>query len=223
MPTATNKPKKSTALLEAARTAAESLAKIDLPARCALLGLPEPQADGALNLKMLGQSIALAAPEFDGYVLSSGRRVHPVDRLLILHYLLCDVPVAPSGHWITFRQFPCGHFYWEPFRLRTAEPLVRQIGNDLDLLRSRLSRFDWTPMAYGDLAARIHMLGKVEVALVYHCGDDELPAEANVLFDSCLRRLYGPEDAAAVAGRVCLGLCHRKCEPCFDCGLCDSP
>jgi hypothetical protein len=58
----------------------------------------------------------------------------------------------------------------------------------------------------GDLPARIHALGNLHLTLVYHLGDDELPPAADVLFDGCIRRVFGAEDAAVMASRICLGL-----------------
>ena len=148
--------------------------------------------------------------------------MHPVDRLLVLHYLLCDVPLCASGEWITFRQFPGGQFYWEPFCDRTVRPLVEEIGDDLALLRRRLDRFDWSPVVAGDVGAAVRVVGKMQVAVVYRRGDEEFPAGAEILFDSSLKQVYWTEDAAAVAGRVCRGLRENPCAPCGGCGLCDT-
>ncbi len=49
-------------------------------------------------------------------------------------------------------------------------------------------------------------MGKLHVTLVHHVGDDEFPAGANVLFDSCVKRVFGAEDAAIMAARICSGL-----------------
>jgi len=213
---------KQRALDRAAERAAEALRGIDLAGRCASLGLPVPDPDGSLRLEMLGRELVFAGPDWRGHVADTDNVAHPIDRLLVLHYLTCRAPVRPTGRWMTFRQFPGGQFYWRPFRARAVLPLLREIGNDVELLRARLGRYDWRPMESGDLAARIRVLGNVELGLVYHAGDAELPAEADVLFDSALRRIYATEGAAALAARVCLGLCRNACEPCFDCDLCDT-
>jgi len=162
-----------------------------------------------------------APPSWEGTLLASGSEVHPVDRLLVVHYLLCNVPLRPSREWITFRQFAGGQFYWAPFRNRTIVPLIEDVGDDLETLRHRLDRFDWSPMAAGDVGAVIRVLGEARVAVVYRRGDDEFGAGADVLFDSSLKRIYGAEDAAALAGRVCLGLRANPCTVCSGCGLCD--
>ena len=181
----------------------------DLPARCGRLGLPDPVAlHGAIRLPLFGQTLELRPPAFEGVVVETGQPPKPADRLLALHYLLCDLPVVPEGRWITFREFPGGAFYWQPFLARSIQPLVRAIGDDLGLLRARLERFAAKIEAgpADALSARIAAVGRIDVLFVYRPGDAEFPATSDLLYDACARRVYGAEDAAVLGGRVCLGL-----------------
>ena len=179
--------------------AAGRLAAVDLPARARLLGL---ETDGkTLRVRAFGKELSL-----DIATLAFGEDVKPADRLLVLHYLEQSAPPVPTGELISFRDFPGGQFYYQPFLSRTAAPLVKRFGGDLAKLRQNLARFDWTPLALGDLGACVHALGALRVAIVYHLGDDEFPPEADILFDACVRRAFKAEDAATLASRVCLGL-----------------
>jgi hypothetical protein len=58
----------------------------------------------------------------------------------------------------------------------------------------------------GDFGARIHAIGKVYVTLVYHLGDEEFPASADLLFDASIKRVYPTEDAAVLASRISMSL-----------------
>lgn len=199
---------KAKALGEAIALARERLAGVDLPSRAAGLGLAAPATDGALSLQVFGRTLLLAPPEWTATDAASGAPARDGERLLALHYLLCDTPLAaaPEGGWITFRDFPGGQFYWEPFRSRTVLPLLRQVGNDAGLLRSRLGRFSWRETGPGDLGARVQAVGLLDLLLVYRAGDAEFGPSLDVLFDARARRVFCAEDAAAMAGRVCLGL-----------------
>jgi hypothetical protein len=197
---------KQLAEAEAARLAAASLASVDLSARCRLLGLSEPAADGRLAIRLFGQDVQIVPPAFDVIAAVTAQPVKTGDRILALHYLQHDLPVSPMGSFITFRDMPGGQFYFGPFRSRSLQPLLGRIGNDLDLLRRHLARFDWQPVQMGDFAARIHAVGCIEATLVYHLGDDEMGPEAELLFDACVKRVFCTEDAAAIGSRICLGL-----------------
>jgi len=190
---------------EAVRVAVERLGEVDIDRRCENLGLPGPR-DGSVRMRAFGADMTLLLPGFHLVFTGSGEPVNPNDRILVLHYLLCDLPVEETGELISFRELTGGQFYWEPFRSRTVRPLVGKIGNDLESLKTNLNRFDWEPVSLGDLGARIHAVGKLYCTLVYRTGDEEFPPAADFLFDASFKRVYNAEDAAVLAGRICLSL-----------------
>jgi len=196
---------KRSGMEKAVELAVQELTTIDLDSRCSNLGLPGPE-NGQLDLRIFGADARL---NIDGWTLtlrSSGEPARPDDLVLLLHYLACNLPVEPTGELISFRSFPGGQFYFGPFQARSVTPLVDRIGNDLEKLKQHLDRFDHELTEHGDLGARIHTMGNLHLTLIYHLGDDELPASADVLFDSCVTRVFGAEDAAVMASRICLGL-----------------
>jgi len=190
---------------QAIGVAVQKLKTVDLDSRCPRLGLPTPK-NGQLDLRLFGADARLDIEDWTLTLRETGRPARPHDLVLLLHYLSCDLPVELTGELISFRSFPSGQFYFEVFQARSAAPLVDRIGNDLDTLKKHLDRFDHEPTEHGDLGARIHAMGNLHLTLVYHLGDDEFPAAADILFDSCFRRALGAEDAAVMASRICIGL-----------------
>ncbi len=57
-----------------------------------------------------------------------------------------------------------------------------------------------------DFGGRIHGIGELYLTLIYYSGDDEFPAEINILFDSCIKRVFETEDIVVTASRICIGL-----------------
>lgn len=190
---------------QAIRQGRERLAGVDLAERCVRLGLAMPN-NGLVRLRVLGLDMLLDESDFRLTLAESGAAAKPGDHILVLHYLICDLAVEPTGELITFRELPGGQFYWGPFCSRSVKPLVGRIGNDLDLLRKNLDRFDWEPIGQGDLGAQVKAIGQVEATLIYRRGDDEFEPTADILFDSCVKRVFSAEDASYLAGRICLGL-----------------
>jgi hypothetical protein len=191
-----------TAYEEAIRIAVEKLREVDIANRCRALSLPEPQG-GSMHLRAFGVDMVLLLSDFRLFKAATGEPVKPGDRILMLHYLLCDLPLEEVGELISFRGLAGGQFYWEPFCSRTVRPLVKKIGNNLERLSANLDRFDWKPVTLGDLGARIHAIGKLFCTLVYRLGDEEFPASADFLFDSSFKRVYNAEDTAVLAGCIC--------------------
>ena len=196
---------KETGFAEAIRLAVEQLRDVDLPARCANLGLPEPQ-QGVIKLRAFGEDMVLRESDFQLFSAGSETPAKSADRILLLHYLLCEMPLHITIGLISFRELTGGQFFWGPFRARSVQPLLRKIGGDLELLENNLNCFDWQPVSLGDLGARIHVFGKVYLTLVYRAGDEELSPAADLLFDACIKRVYEAEDATVLASRICLNL-----------------
>ncbi len=190
---------------EAARLAAERLKTVDFVSRCADIGLPLPTREG-IDIRAFGTDFLLRLPSFDLVEADGGAPAKPGDRVLAMRYLLQEEPLVVTGKRISFKGYPEGQFYWKPFLARSVNPLLERVGNDLELLRKHLDRFDWEEVAMGDFGAKIHLIGKLDLILAYHLGDDEFPPDANILFDACIGRVYSAEDAAVLAGRICFGL-----------------
>ncbi len=185
--------------------AKEELKKIDLTTQCRLLDLPSPDNNN-LQLRIFGIDMTLDLSNLKLIITENNEPAKLSDHILLLHYLLNNKPIIPTQEEITFRQLPGGQFYWQPFLSRTANPLLGRIGNNPDLLKKNLGRFDWEPVSMGDLGAKIHGLGKLHVTLIYHKGDDEFGPAIDILFNSCIKDVFTAEDTAVLASRICLGL-----------------
>jgi hypothetical protein len=190
---------------EAIRLAVEELKHVDLTVRCACLGLSVPE-DEVVRLRAFGMDMLLYPADFHLITADTGEPVKPGDQILVLHYLLCESPIVLTGELISFRGLPGGQFYWQPFLSRTTRPLVGRIGNDLERLRTNLQRFDWEQVPMGDFGARVHVIGKLDMTLIYYQGDNEFPPTADLLFDACIKQVFVTEDVAVLASRICLGL-----------------
>jgi hypothetical protein len=193
----------------AIRVAVEKLRDVELTDRCTRLGLSKSQ-DGILKLRAFGTDMVLRLSDFQLIMVESDKPAKMSDRILVLHYLLCDLPIPDKDELISFRQMDSGMFYWEAFLSRSVCPLVGRIGNDLGLLKTNLNRFDWDSVSLGDFGARIHAIGKVYVTLVYHLGDDEFPASADFLFNASIKRVYPTEDVAVLASRISMSLMKNE-------------
>ena len=179
---------------EAVQLALEALKKVDIQARCALLGLPQPR-NGAIPVRLFGGKMHFRTGDRRLIIELSGEPASPRDTILFLHYLLCEVPIPEKGELISFHDLPGGMFYWGPFRSRSILPLLRYFSNDLDKLRARMDRFDWHPLEAGDFAARVHITGLLYATLIYHLGDEEFPPAADLLFDAIFKHVLPTEDA----------------------------
>jgi len=185
--------------------AKENLADIDISSRCSSLGLPEP-VNNQLRFRAFGMNMVLHLSELHLQVENNKTPVKLGDHILVLHYLQYDKKVMPANRLISFKSLSGGQFYWQPFVSRTSKPLISRIGENLDLLKKNLNRFDWEQAELKDFSAKIHVLGNIYITLVYHRTDDEFPPEADILFDASIKDVLVTEDCAYLASRICFGL-----------------
>jgi len=190
---------------EAIRMAVEKLRGVDIPARCAQLKLPQPE-NGILKFRAFAINFELNIETFELIKQPSGDPAKDRDHLLVLHFLLCEQPLQPSNELIHFRDFPGGMFYLEPFLSRTARPLAERYGNNFAKLKETLSYLDYEEVDLGDFGAQIHCIGCLYLTLICRAGDDEFPAEVELLFNLPTKRALCAEDAVVMAERVCFRL-----------------
>lgn len=196
---------KDSGLADAIALVSQKLKNVDFQARCQDIGIPVPVDDG-ICFKAFGMNLLLQIPSMQLTQVDSKSKLPLSDQLLVKQYFTYDKPLIETHEKISFKGYPEGQFYWQPFYSRSVKPLVELIGNDLDLLKKNLQKFDWEPDEMGDFTAKIHLIGNLNMFLVYHLGDDEFPAEANVLFDACIKQVYLAEHVAVLASTICLAL-----------------
>ena len=200
---------KQEAITKAIQLAITKLSEVELKSRCERLGFSPAEGD-EIYLRIFGSEMVLNIKDFSlTYVSDSLERkpAKPNDKLLLLHYLLCEVPIIETNELISFRNLRSGQFYRQPFLSRTINPLTKRIGNDVELLKNNLNRFDWEEINLGDFAAKIHAFGNIFITLVYHYGDKEFPPNFSVFFDkSIIHAFSSTEDVVVLASRICIGL-----------------
>lgn len=119
----------------------------------------------------------------------SGRMV-----ALILHYLTQGDGTAITGKEIGFPQIPGAQFYEGPFRGRIVSRIVRKFGSDPSLLLKCGMDLGGRRADYGDAAMTFDLFPHVPVTLIVWRGDEELSANANVVFDACIGNYLTVED-----------------------------
>jgi hypothetical protein len=189
----------------AAVNAVSVLQSIDIEKRCSILDIPLSE-DGKIKISVLGNDLLISMDDYSAVIAETGTPAHPIERILALHYLMCNFPIVETGELISFSELSGGQFYLEPFRSRTVVLLEKNISNNIELLYERLARFKWEPVKLGDFGACIHAIGKIFITLVYRTGDEEFPPAAEILFDSSIKRVYNTDDVSALTGRMCVGL-----------------
>ena len=158
--------------------------------------------DGGLEVCFLGKLYHLDYPEFQFTVPNEPDAVVPLqEQVLILHYLKGSRPVL-ADQWIAYREIPGASFYFGPFVKRAVDPLKKVFGENAAGLAAVAAELGAERLDTGNAAFKFVPLPYAPVQIILWEGDEEFPAEANILFDRTIGDYLSPEDAAWLAGFV---------------------
>ncbi|TDA67707.1 MAG: DUF3786 domain-containing protein [Clostridia bacterium] len=128
------------------------------------------------------------------------------EQVLILHYLLHASGTPLTGRWISFRELPGGSLYMDAFRRRALLPLMGTFGNSAPGLLEAAAAYGREVGEWGHASVILRPFPRVPVGVVVWEGDEELPANASILFDSSAPDYLPTEDYAVLAGLIATGL-----------------
>ena len=161
-------------------------------------------ADGqSLDVPFLDRTYLVSHPLFEFQDQADSEKEVPLqEQVLILHYLMAAEVPELTGHWISYREIPGASFYFGAFVKRALDPLKKVFGQNISGFRQAAEKLQARQIENGDAGFEFRMLPAVPLQLILWEGDDEFPAEANILFDKTIGRILSPEDVAWLAGMV---------------------
>ena len=115
----------------------------------------------------------------------SGEALSAFDTAMLLHHLRWTDGSPPSARWIGFRELPGGEFYHQAYLGYTGRRLADTFGTRADEFDSASVSISGERLpGPAPHAWRFAPLLRVLLAACLWPGDDELPAQASVLFDA---------------------------------------
>jgi len=157
--------------------------------------------DGALGLRFLDQEVRVDLDPVQVRRID-GREIPLTDQVLVLHYLSQADGRPLAGEWIAYRDIPGAEVYHPVFYQRAVAPLLKAFGPRPELLEELAAVYPISPGQAGDVSVVVQAFARVPLELIIWAGDDEFPAEANILLDRSVSGYLTAEDVAWVAGRV---------------------
>ncbi len=131
----------------------------------------------------------------------SGVPAEEMVAVLILHYLIGIKRhgFQPSGEWISFKETDGGKAFWPAFQEGVMKPLTEGFQKDREgLARNLRERLGCKVVEGGDVAIEVMAFPGIFVRIIFWDGEDDLPAEATMLFDRGLNSIYCMEDVSAL-------------------------
>ena len=182
--------------------AVDKLGKQSFASQAELAGANLEQDAKSATLSYYGRPVRITLDPVEVTHLDDGLEIPLAEKALIMHYLVNATGREPSREWITFREVPSGEFYWSAFVKRAKDPLVGFFGTRPELLMelAPLVGGQKAEDVSGDAAVIIRAFPRVPLVLQLWAGDDEFPADGNVLMDRTISDYLSTEDVAWASG-----------------------
>jgi hypothetical protein len=103
-----------------------------------------------------------------------------------------------GGKPVTFRELPEGSVYYPTFVKRCVKPLLDRFADRPEALVAAAEAIGGVKAETGDFSFRISAFPRVPVTVTLWLGDEELPPEGNILFDSTVTGYLATEDVTVL-------------------------
>jgi len=167
------------------------------------LGFPE-----APVLKFLGLSLSLE----DGRIHDDLRKtfysnIEPNVYCILSGYASAQ-PMPETRRLVSFTQLWGGRPYQSVFAQRAAKPIERIFGSKVSMLYQAAKLLGGEKLSYGDCSVKIYSLPLVPIIIVLWTETPELPASANILFDSSANNYLSTEQLVMLSELTSARLRH---------------
>ena len=164
--------------------------------RCAL-----PYDGKRFTIHLMGDTFTISHPDF---AIQGDREPTNPERILFLRYLLDGRYVAPSGAYLTYREFPWGEVYLQQFTGRCIKRFAFSYGFKPEVLKKVMERLPATPIKRGDVGYELTLMDGLTMQFILWLGDDEFPPNAQILLSDNFRTAFTAEDMANI-GDITIG------------------
>jgi hypothetical protein len=163
----------------------------------------ESAAPDRFRVPFLNRVYHIGFPEFDFEDEAESETEIPIqEQILILHYMQSPAPALSTDSWVSYREIPGASFYYSAFVKRAIDPLKKVFGQNVDGLLQAGEILGGKTIDTGDVGYEFRLFPNIPVRLILWAGDEEFPAEANMVFDENIKEILSPEDIAWLAGMV---------------------
>ncbi|MHB1127305.1 MAG: DUF3786 domain-containing protein [Bacillota bacterium] len=146
-----------------------------------------------------------------GHVIRIGLDSGPAETagaIVILHYLTTADGTPTEGKWITYRELWGGKTFFPAFKKRSIDMLARSFAQEPDSLGARATTLGGTSMGEGTYQWKFPVLPCIPMACTIWPGDEEVPGQGNILFDTTANHYLHTEDLALLGELLVSCLVH---------------
>ena len=162
----------------------------------------DPQ--GNLRVEFLRREYVIDHAEWTVRRADDGAAPPSLMQSLLLTYLYMADGTPPIDRWMGFRELPNGLFYAQAFQGYTGAELVRDLNGDVEAFKQAGENLQGSALPIGNAGYVFRVLPRLKLAVVMWAGDDDFPAQAQVLFQESAPH-YLMTEGLAIIGNLLIG------------------
>ena len=120
--------------------------------------------------------------------------------ILVLHYLsFFQSTAAVAGRWVSLKEIPNGGMLFYPaFHKEAICGLIKAFGHQTGAFQECVAILGGQPAKFGDVSASFPVFPKTPLCVTLWEGDEEIPANATMLFDPSIEHFLHIESIIAL-------------------------
>ncbi len=152
----------------------------------------------AFHLTMMSRPVSLSWPDLECTFEDDGSKASNAYRILATRVVMYGV-LSPKGtKMLAYNEFSWGAHYYKAFKGRCLDRLSRTYGSNAAKLAEDAVVFGAKKVPGGDCSIEFDFIPGLTVRATVWEGDDEFPANAQILFSDNFLLAYSAEEMAAV-------------------------
>lgn len=130
-------------------------------------------------------------------------QVQSFNTQMCIYHLLYYAVEKPqlSGEWVAFRDIPTAGVFDGAYQSTILKPFAEVFSGKADRLKAAGEKLGFLPLTYGDVSFQAEAFRGLPLRIIFWDGDDEYPAQANMLFDRNITQFTHPETVVCLAGQ----------------------
>ncbi|MBQ8974391.1 MAG: DUF3786 domain-containing protein [Oscillospiraceae bacterium] len=178
---------------------AEKFRGVDM--RAVMGRLPEIRhEDGMYKIGYFGRTLAMAEPDMDIVALDD----QPLDLNDKFNYYTlmwyCKDGAALSGTWVPFAQLRGASPFDPAYQKTLIRPFADTFSGKTEALRRGAQALGATMLPHSDVGFEVRSFDCIPLRCLFWDGDEEFPANANILFDASATDFIHVESVVTIAG-----------------------
>ncbi|AGA68517.1 hypothetical protein Desdi_0998 [Desulfitobacterium dichloroeliminans LMG P-21439] len=144
------------------------------------------------------------------YRKTDGHHLNIMDAIIVLNYLAYAQPLSElEPRWVSIKEIPGGMIFYSAFLKTAISPLIKAFGHQAELLKTAGAFLGGRPAHMGNCSAVFKAFPEIPVCVVIWEGDEEVKANATILFDSSIEPMLHSESIIGLGISLATHL-HKK-------------